>query len=153
MFLTVSPDPAKYTLSTVSAYALYGTNYTEVDGDIDIGSIQLGKTQYINRKKIASGVDDTLYFTVFYFDPEYRKFSANFSISIDIISTPGVLPSCYPCVNGSGRQYLGTSNCVCAHCIPGYYGPDCSINMLTLTNGQPTTTVVNGPGMAFFLID
>lgn len=63
------------------------------------------------------------------------------------------MPPCYPCVHGQGRKYPGTTNCVCSQCDPGYYGPDCSINMLTLTSGQSSTATINGPGMAFFLID
>lgn len=116
-------------------------------------SLQLGKMQYINRKKIASGIDDILYLTVFYLDPKYRKVDANFTIHFQNIPSAGVNPPCYSCANGRGRKYPGSINCVCNQCDPGYYGPDCSINMLSLTNGQPTTAIVNGPGMAFFIID
>lgn len=124
-----------------------------MDGEIDIVGLQLGKMQYINRKKIASGVDDRLYLTVYYLDPAYRKVDANFRIHLQTMPSSGVMAPCYPCVNGRGRKYPGTTNCVCNQCDPGYYGPDCSINMLTLTSGQPSTAIVNGPGMAFFLID
>ncbi len=153
MFLAVSEDPNKYTADKMSRGKLYGTNYTEVNEEMDIGNMQLGKMQYINRIKMGGGVDDNLYLTVFYLDPEIRKINVSFTIFIDTIAPAGGQPSCYPCVHGHGREYPGTTNCVCDRCDAGYYGPDCSINMLTLTSGQPSTAVVNGPGMAFFLIN
>ena len=61
---------------------------------------------------------------------------------------------CYPCVNAMNvGMRRNSSSCICDTCIAGYYGPDSSINMLTLTKGQPTSTVVDGPRMAFFMIE
>lgn len=153
MFLAISPTNNKYKDDNLYISDLYGVNNTQVEGEIDIASLQLGKTQYINRKKLGSGIDDILYLTVYYMDPSYRKVDANFTISLQTMSPIGVIVPCYPCVNGRGRKYPGSTNCVCNQCDPGYYGPDCSINMLTLTNGQPSFSLINGPGMAFFLID
>lgn len=58
----------------------YGKDPTLLEGDIDIVGLQLGKTQYINRKKVGPSVDDILYLTVFYLDPDYRKVNASFKI-------------------------------------------------------------------------
>lgn len=69
LFLAVSNDQSKYTLQNTPISRLYSKNYTELDGEIDIGSLKLGKTQYINRRKVGSGVDDIFYLTIFYFDP------------------------------------------------------------------------------------
>ena len=129
---------------------MYGVNYTALEGNIDIASAQMGKKQYINRKKYDSS-DNTLYFTVYNLDPDYRCVDLNYTISINIDTDPAITLDCYPCLN-HGRRKLPSQNCLCERCDAGYYGPDCSINMLTLTSGQPTTSAVNGPGMLFFTI-
>ena len=94
-----------------------------------------------------------LYFTVYNLDPLYRCVDINYTIYIDIDVFPGVRMDCYLCVNAINRdRRRNVSSCMCDKCVPGYYGPDCSINMLTLTMGQSTSAVVDGPGMAFFMI-
>jgi hypothetical protein len=113
--------------------------------------LQLGKTQYINRQKYDNQ-DNILYFTVYNFDPQHRCIDINYKISIDVDINPGVNLDCYTCLNGGRRKYP-TQSCVCERCGAGFYGPDCSINMLSLTKGQPTTAPINGPGMVFFLLD
>ncbi len=116
---------------------------------MDIASLQLGQSQYINREK---GTNNMLYFTVFRMDPSYRAIDITFTIEIDITS-PALfcLGCCYSC-NGGSRRFP-SSKCLCYMCPPGLYGPDCSINMLTLTKGQTTTVMVNGPKLTFFRIN
>ena len=113
--------------------------------------IQLGKTQFINRQKINSS-DDTLYFTIYNLDSDYRRIDMDFIIYIDVNTFPGTNLICYQCLNG-GRRKFPSLSCLCDRCDPGFYGPDCSINMRPLTMGQTTSTVLNGPGMVFFMIE
>lgn len=134
----------------LSPSSLYGINYTVLESSLDIAMLQLGKTQFINRQKINS-TDDILYLTVYNFDPDYRCYDVNFTIYIDVDTFPGANQVCYPCPKG--RRKYPSQSCLCDKCSAGFYGPDCEINMKPLTIGQPTTTVVDGPGMAFFLID
>lgn len=110
--------------------------------------MQLGKKQYINRIKKAS--ENKLFLTVYNIDPQYRRGNVEFQIGFGE-SGPSNALECYSCSN-YGQRVSPEHNCLCNNCAPGYYGPDCSINMLTLTNGQPSTTFINGPAMAFFKI-
>ena len=43
-------------------------------------------------------------------------------------------------------------SCLCTSCGPGFYGPDCSINLIPLVSGQTTIANINGPAQAFFKI-
>ena len=70
-FVAVSSNETKFKTQKLAPSSLYGVNYTALQLSLDIAMLQLGKTQYINRKKQDS-VDDILYFTVYNFDPEYR---------------------------------------------------------------------------------
>jgi hypothetical protein len=113
--------------------------------------LQLGKKQYINRQKTDTR-DNVLFFTVYNFDPPYRCIDINYKITIEVDMNIGVNYECYDCQNGGRRKYISQS-CICDRCSAGFYGPDCSINMLSLTQGQPTTAVINGPGMVFFILE
>jgi hypothetical protein len=129
----------------------YGLNFTTFEGSIDLPMLQLGKTQYINRQKSDSR-DNVLFFTVYNFDPPYRCIDINYKITIEVDMNAGINYECYDCQNGGRRKYPSQS-CICDRCSAGFYGPDCSINMLSLTKGQPTTAVINGPGMVFFMLE
>ena len=50
-FLAVSSDETKFKSGKLYISSLYGVNYTALEGNIDIASAQMGKKQYINRKK------------------------------------------------------------------------------------------------------
>lgn len=150
-FLAVDNNETNFKSRRVAPMSLYGVNYTTYQENFDNAMLQLGKTQYIHRKKTGDR-DDMLYFTVYNLDPTYRRVDINYTIYIDIDTFPEVKRDCYPCVNTISRDRRRESSCICDKCVPGYYGPDCSINMLTLTKGLSTSAVVNGPGMAFFMI-
>lgn len=109
--------------------------------------MQLGKKQYINRIKKSSEIK--LYMTVYNIDAQYRRIDIEFTIDLRLSGVGNAL-ECYSCSNYGQR--VSSDSCLCNNCAPGYYGPDCSINLLSLTNGQSSTAFINGPAMAFFKI-
>jgi hypothetical protein len=151
-FLAVDNNETRFKSGRLAPYSLYRVNYTTLSESLDNAMLQLGRAQYIYRKKTGD-LDNMLYFTVYNLDPTYRCVDINYTIYIDIDLFPGLKIDCYPCVNAVNRdRRRNSSSCMCDKCEAGFYGPDCSINMRTLTMGQSTSTVVDGPGMAFFMI-
>ncbi len=67
-FLAVDYNETRFKSGKIAPVSLYGVNYTAVSENMDIAMLQLGKTQYIYRKKFGDR-DNILYFTVYNLDP------------------------------------------------------------------------------------
>jgi hypothetical protein len=121
-----------YDPNNVDLSDFYNKRQSDFTGILDLTSIQLGKIQYINTvkvlgKKLIIIGKNQLKLTIISLDPFLRL--VNVAYQIDVTTQAG--SSCPNCPMPSAP----TNNlyCGCTNCGPGYYGPDCSINMIGIT--------------------
>lgn len=82
---------------------------------------------------------------------DYRRVPIGFKIdftSTNDVANPNL--GCFSC--NSGVRVNSAESCLCTNCGAGFYGPDCSINLIPLVSGQTTIANINGPAQAFFKI-
>lgn len=135
----------EYKAGNISKSYFYGMSNRDFYGIMDLNSMQLYKTQYINIDKNSTA--NNLYLTVYNLDAFTRRQSIQYRITLDVQISLGC-PSC----NSGFRDSSYNAQCSCTNCQLGFYGIDCSIQMNYLSSSAALSVPIAGPSMAYFLI-